>query len=327
MRITASSTIAYQPTFRNPGFSQVLSVLQEPSVLVVPDYNEFIPAMDRRRMSEVLKMSIACTLDCLEQAGIQQPDAIIVGTSMGCCIHTRNFLDKIQSADGGLISPTSFILSTHNTIAGQISLHLKNHGYNITHTQNSLSFEQAMIDAMMGIREGWNHALVGGADELEASLFNMNARLGLETIHNACGSSYFMLSSGETDKAFINVLDVGSYGLVTNRSETILDFLKVNDRSTADIDLIVYSHSSQDTVDELIRLFGQHRLVDIQVLCGTWLTNSAFAMAYAVDVLSLEKCPLVEGSIRTVLICNSLIPENLGLLLLNINNVYHEMLG
>jgi len=317
MRITASSTIAYQPTFRNSGFSQVLSVLQEPSVLVVPDYSEFIPAMDRRRMSDVLKMGIACSLDCLEQAGIQQPDAIIVGTSMGCCTHTRNFLDKIQSADGGLISPTSFILSTHNTIAGQISLHLKNHGYNNTHTQNSLSFEQAMMDAMMGIAEGWNHVLVGGADELEASLFNMNARLGLKTIHNACGSSYFIVSSDETDASFIKLLDVDSYGLAIDRPKKILDFIEVNGRSEADIDMILYSHSSEDTYNELIKLFGQHRLVDVQKICGTWLTNSAFAMHYAVDVLALEKCPLVEGEIRTVLICNSLIPENLGLMLLH----------
>ena len=162
MHITASSTISHQPTFRNKGFSLGLSELKPVSELITPDYSAFIPAMDRRRMSQVLKMAIACSIDCLEQAGLSQPDAIIVGTSMGCCVHTKNFLDKILSANEGLLSPTSFIVSTHNTIAGQISLLLKNHGYNMTHTQNSLSFEQGLIDGMLCIKNGCSNVLVGG---------------------------------------------------------------------------------------------------------------------------------------------------------------------
>ncbi|HVG42231.1 MAG TPA: beta-ketoacyl synthase chain length factor, partial [Chitinophagaceae bacterium] len=175
MYITASATISHQPTFRNNGFSSSLSELKSLSKLITPDYSLFIPAMERRRMSDVLKMSIACSMDCLEQAGLSQPDGIIVGTSMGCCVHTKNFLDKIIAANEGPLSPTSFIVSTHNTIAGQISLLLKNHGYNITHTQNSLSFEQGLIDGMLSIREGHNNILIGGADEQEDAIYNMGA--------------------------------------------------------------------------------------------------------------------------------------------------------
>src|SRR5436190_287904 len=99
MFITASSTISHQPTFRNKGFSLKLSELKPLSELITPDYSAFIPAMDRRSMSQVLKMAIACSSDCLEQAELCQPDAIIVGTSMGCCVHTKKFLDKIVSAN------------------------------------------------------------------------------------------------------------------------------------------------------------------------------------------------------------------------------------
>src|SRR5215211_5509305 len=129
MFINAASTISYQPTFGNNGFSLSWKEIDASSELIIPDYNEFIPAMDRRRMSHVQKMSIACAMDCLEQVELKQPEAIIVGTSMGCSINTKNFLDKILDAGEGPLSPTSFIVSTHNTIAGQIALLLKNHGY------------------------------------------------------------------------------------------------------------------------------------------------------------------------------------------------------
>jgi len=201
MHITASSTISHQPTFRNKGFSLELSELKPVSELITPDYSLFIPAMDRRRMSQVLKMSIACSMDCLEQAALSQPDAIIVGTSMGCCVHTKNFLDKILSANGGPLSPTKFIVSTHNTIAGQVSLLLKNHGYNMTHTQNSLSFEQGLIDGMLCINNGSRNVLVGGADEEEHAIYNMKERLEDENIHSACGASFFVLSNEKAASA------------------------------------------------------------------------------------------------------------------------------
>src|ERR671912_478259 len=165
MFIRAASTISHQPTFRNNGFSSQLLELNSSSEIIHPDYNPIIPVMARRRMSDVLKMAIACTKDCLSQIGLEQPDAIIVGTSLGSNHFTKNFLDKIISANGSIPAPTSFIVSTHNTIAGQISLMLENFNYNITHSQNSLSFEQALIDGLLSVKEGCANVLVGGADE------------------------------------------------------------------------------------------------------------------------------------------------------------------
>src|SRR4030095_12709097 len=188
MYITASSTISHQPTFRNEGFSSALSELNKPSGILHPDYSTFIPVMTRRRMSDVLKMAITCTADCIEQTGLDQPDAIIVGTSMGCNTFTKNFLDKIITADGGHVSPTSFIVSTHNTIAGQISLFLGNQQYNMTHTQNNLSFEQALMDGMLCFKDGCSNVLVGAADEMENELYNVHARLKNPGLHAACGA-------------------------------------------------------------------------------------------------------------------------------------------
>ena len=317
MRITAFSTISHQPTFRNKGFSKVLTELNPESGCITPDYSGFIPAMDRRRMSDVLKMSITCSMDCLEQAGLGQPDAIIVGTSMGCCIHTRNFLDKIFSAKGDLISPTAFIVSTHNTIAGQISLLFKNHGYNMTHTQNSLSFEQALIDGMLCMANGCSNVLVGGADELEDKIYNMKERLQDEKIHLTGGASFFILSTEKKNTMPANLVDVGSFGLIEDSPGIIKKFLHSNYVSAEEIDLVLYSNSGKMKTDELESIFGLRKIVNYQKITGTYYTNAAFAMNYGIDILSYKNHPVFGEGINNILVCNNLIPENLGLILLN----------
>jgi 3-oxoacyl-[acyl-carrier-protein] synthase II len=317
MYITASSTISHQPSFRNKGFSWQLSELKPASEPIEPDYGEFIPPMERRRMSRVIKMSIVCAIDCLQQTGLDQPDGIIVGTSMGCCVHTKNFLDKILTTKEGPLSPTSFIVSTHNTIAGQISLLLKNHGYNMTHTQNSLSFEQGLLDGMLCIRDGYNNILVGGADEEETSIYNMKARLNDENALLASGASFFMLSNSNGSAAPINLVDVGCFGLIDSSATLIKNFIKSNNLSAGEIDLVLYANTEPDKTDELNMIFGHKKIIDYKEISGTYYTNSAFAMHYGIDVLLKKAHPSFAGSINSILVCNNLIPENLGLILLD----------
>ena len=320
MYINTASTISYQPTFRNPGFSMRLQNLASTSALITPDYNEFIPAMDRRRMSHVQKMAIACSIDCLQQAGITQPDGIIVGTSMGCCVNTKSFLDKILSANEGPLSPTSFIVSTHNTIAGQIALLLKNHGYNMTHTQNSLSFEQSLIDGMLGINNGFKNVLIGGADEQEDSIYNMKARLCNEEIHLTCGTSFFTLSDTKNNQNTVNLIDVESFGLIDDISFGIRNFLDSNKISAEEIGLVLFAVSQPEKMDVLNSIFGPEKIFDYQKVTGTYYTNSAFATHIAIDILLNQEHPYSGDQVKNILVCNNLIPENLGLILLNYKN-------
>ena len=320
MFINAASTISYQPSFRNAGFSSVVKNLDSKGELIIPDYNEFIPAMDRRRMSHVQKMSIVCAMDCIEQAELKQPEAIIVGTSMGCSINTKNFLDKIIEADGGPLSPTSFIVSTHNTIAGQIALLLKNHSYNMTYTQNSLSFEHSLMDAMLCIDNGLDNVLVGGADEEEDTIYNMRERLKNNEILLTSGASFFILSNKKNEKHAAHLMNVGSFGLIENAGEITKNFLAANNSSTAEIDLVLYAISKEDNLNELKLLFDHRKLFDYQKIKGTYYTNSAFAMHYAIDILYSKLNTFFSGEIKNILVYNNLIPENLGLILLNTGN-------
>lgn len=313
MYLTAASTISHQPTFQNSGFSSGLSALTEYSEVLHPDYNVFIPANYRRRMSEVIKMAVACTLDCLAQTKLEQPDAIIVGTSMGCNHFTKNFLDKILNAGSGLISPTSFMLSTHNTIAGQISLLLGNHRYNMTHTQNSLSFEQALLDALLAEGEGKKNILIGGADESENDLYDMRTKLGIPQARLTCGASFFILSGEKPKSKTVQLMGVESIGLVDDLSEPIAAFLANYNLKAADIDLLLVA--GQRAMHFWTSLWPGTDLCDYTNLAGTYLTNSAFALHYGMDFLLHSR----STGERWVLIANNLIPENLGLTLLTLD--------
>jgi hypothetical protein len=316
MFINAASTISYQPTFRNKRFSSALTGLHSSSQLISPDYSDFIPSMERRRMSQVQKMSIACAMDCLQQAGLEQPQAIIVGTSMGCSVNTKNFLDKILSAGQGPLSPTSFIVSTHNTVAGQIALLLKNHGYNMTYTQISLSFEQSLIDAMMLTNGGLANVLVGGADEEEDSIYNMRARLKNNDLLLTSGASFFIVSGEKKNESSVQLADVESFGLIEDASEITKSFLHANHILPDEIDLILFAYSEENSLTELKAVFGSENLFDYQKITGTYYTSSAFAMHYAIDILSVKEHTVFGNKVRNILVYNNLIPENLGLILL-----------
>lgn len=324
MFVLSASTISYQPSFRNKGFSAEISPLDPESELQHPDYSALIPPMYRRRMTDVLKMSIACTIDALQQADLEQPDSIIVGTSMGCSLFSQRFLDKIYASEGRRISPTAFILSTHNSIAGQISLLLGNHGYNMTHTQNNLSFEQALMDAMLMGEEGNRHVLVGGADERNLDLYNLRTRLGLDTVHETGGASFFVLGEKASQTApRIKLLEVESFAFVQDTSQQVQSFLHNRDQKPEEIDLVLFGSCFPEQ-QQLSSIFEPRQLVDYQNFCGSYLSNSSFAMAYAVDILQQGSFPFLDRPVKRILICNQLIPENLGLILLERQSDDHE---
>ena len=162
--IHAIQSMNNSDVFKQEDIHQKLVEVSENPTLVTPDFKTYIAPTALRRLSPILRMGI--TLAKEVQAAVDQPfDAISVGTGLGCLTDTEKFLNVIYTVEGDVLSPTAFIQSTHNTIAGQISLDLGNHSYNMTHTQNNLSFEMALIDGMLCCEEGSKNVLVGAADE------------------------------------------------------------------------------------------------------------------------------------------------------------------
>ena len=316
MYINAASTISHQPTFQNAGFSRLLEPLENSSELISPNYKEYIDAALLRRMSKILRMSVAAAKDCLYQAEIEQPGAIIVGTGLGCLQDTERFLNNFLTIEG-LLPPTSFIQSTHNTIAGQISLSIGNHGYNMTHTQNTLSFEHALIDTELLLTEGNDQIIAGAADEYIPFLDEVAANLQPQTQHNlTSGASFFVISKVKSEKSLAVLKAVEAVGLVQDVDLAIDSFLSDNFLNVTEIDLILYADLNVGSKNSIAnKYFNEHyhansKLINYTKLSGLYPTNSAFAMHYAID--KIQHHP----ELKRVLILNGLNKINLGLILI-----------
>jgi 3-oxoacyl-[acyl-carrier-protein] synthase II len=166
--IRAASAISPQKTFGNVLLLAEMVTYDQPRLKAIdPDYRQFIEPKQIRRMSRVIKMGVAAALDCLENAGVAQPDAIITGTAYGCVEDTNVFLTRIIEQEEEMLPPTAFIQSTHNTVAAQIALTIKCHAYNNTFVHKSFSFESGLLDAyMLFLEQEASTILLGGIDEI-----------------------------------------------------------------------------------------------------------------------------------------------------------------
>ena len=299
--IKSTSSVSHQPSFQNKGFSGFISPLTDVSELIQPNYKEYIDAGLLRRMSKILRMSVACAIDSLKMAGVGQPDAIVVGTGLGCLLDTEKFLNNVLTLEG-MLPPTSFIQSTHNTIAGQISLSLGNHGYNMTHTQNTLSFEHALLDAMLLLKEGSQNILVGAADEHIPFLDEVAENLGLSKTPLTSGTSFFTLSN-EPENALAEIVDVDAIGFVENGDEAISEFLVKNGYGISDITRVFAAGGFREMHwQQGVEIF------DYLKYSGLYATASAFGLH-----LALDKTLPVKS---LTLVCNQINQSNLGLILL-----------
>ena len=131
------------------------------------DVKKYVTPGEARRMCRILKRAVYTSFEALRQSGIECPDAIITGTSMGCMENSEKFLTDICRNGEQLLKPTLFMQSTHNTIASMTGILLKCHGYNMTYSQGGVSFTSALLDAWLQIRAGEiSNALVGCHDGL-----------------------------------------------------------------------------------------------------------------------------------------------------------------
>ncbi len=139
--------------------------------IIKPNYKEYINPKILRRMSKIIRMSIVSSQIAMADAGVEVPDATITATGMGPQADTEKFLGSILDNHESLLIPTAFIQSTHNTMGAQIALLAGNHNYNLTYAQKSMSFENALLDALMLIQEGdARNVLLGGIDRVWPSI-------------------------------------------------------------------------------------------------------------------------------------------------------------
>ena len=104
-------------------------------------------------MTSQTRLALAAALKILDNNPCQ-PDAIICATQYGCMQNSVLFLNDMLRTHEMELKPTPFIQSTHNTIASMVAIKLHNHGYNITYSHGTTSWQDALQDVSMQMQLG-----------------------------------------------------------------------------------------------------------------------------------------------------------------------------
>jgi 3-oxoacyl-(acyl-carrier-protein) synthase len=315
--IRSAACISAQNTLGTTGFLTDVAEYQSNRLSAIePDYRNYADPKLIRRMSHIIKMGVAAAKECLQAAGTAMPDAIITGTALGVLEDTITFLTRIVELQEEMLPPTSFIQSTHNTVAAQIALMLQCHGYNNTFVHKGISFESAVQDALMLLNEGEaRQVLVGGIDEMTDASFTVLNRLGLyrrQSVSNLAlfkepakgtiggeGAAFFILDSmadGNTMAELSGLKTIFSKESDFNIADTITRFLSEHALSVTDIDLFLTGKNGDTRNDEPYQqlkagMFHDTALANYKHLSGEYATASAFALWVAANIVSRQTVP------------------------------------
>ncbi len=338
IRIRGIGIISAQATFDKDNFLNEIVHHEGNRLNVVdPPYKEILNPRLMRRMTKIIKMGVTAAKICLNETDIEKPDAIITGTAMGCVKDTETFLLAYGSEESTLLTPTAFIRSTHNTVGAQIGLLLKCNHYNFTYVHRGFSFESALLDAVLKLKEGeGRHMLVGAVDEMTDTSYQIKSHLGklkngLEKstdiftqngkgVSAGEGAAYFLLSSTshENDYAELSGLFM-IYKPKDQQSiqEGLQHVLFSKNMKLEDLDAVVIGKNGDETEDKIYDQFVEHLPQDIPILgykhlSGEYETSSAFALWMASRCIKEQRIPdaavlekkQIPSQLRHILIYN-----------------------
>lgn len=325
--IRGAGVISIQNSFGKREIEEPIAY-NEPFVSCIePDYKEFFTPIALRRMSRIIKRSISTALIAVQESGIENPDAIISGTGLGCIGDTEKFLFSMIENSEQFLQPTHFIQSTHNTISSQIALHIKCHAYNNTYSHRGISFEMALMDALALFRLGNIHsALVGGFDEMTPNYFQQLKKVSFwkDIVHNSLeifkdktlgsysgeGSVSLMLSDQPGESYWAEIEDISTLYRPSSKEDIyrfITDFLHKNKLQPSDIDILMTGLSGDIDTDHYYydvseNVFRDKTHACYKNLCGEYFTAAAFGLWSAASILK-------GGNIHQKQIVNGIIPE------------------
>ena len=347
MYIRATGNISPQKTFGHPPFlTEPVEFSGNRLACIEPDYKDIIDVKLIRRMSRIIRMGVAAATECLREAGVTKPDAIVTGTAYGCLDDTGSFITKMVEFNEELLTPTAFIQSTHNTIGAQIGLMLQCNNYNNAFVHRGFSFESALMDAMMLLKEkAAGNVLVGAVDEITNISHTILIRMGLYKQGNVSnlelfktrskgtiageGASFFLLANepSATDYAKLDGLTtIYKPGSIKEIEQQILSFLQSHSVSLNDIDLIITGRNGDIGSDKIFdqlqeSIFEKKDSVDYKNLCGDYPTATGFALWLAANIIRTGEIPpvlnymgLAKNKLKRILIYN------------HYQNIHHSLL-
>ncbi len=346
--INGLASISPQKTYDNSVFLEEITDYFHTVIFAQdPEYKKYIPPAAARRMAKGIKMGVVASKIAVEEAGFPVVDAIITGTGMGCMIDSEKFVSAIIDNNEQYLTPTSFIQSTHNTVAGQIALAMECKAYNFTYVHSAISFESALLDASLQLENGEAaNILVGGVEELgdhttkvhkviehvKSRPTNISDLLDSKTkgaIFSE-GANLFVLSNEKKQQCYAELAGIKTFNtLPAEKVEpAIRDFLGENGTKMEEVDLVVmgnngdvefdgfYDRLSNDLPKNTPTVYYKH-------LVGENNTVSAFGVWLASKILKHQKVPEIVklkpfniSQINTILCYNQYRGLNHSLILL-----------
>lgn len=346
--ISGSSCLSPQDTFSTDQLPEHIfpSEGNRFKCLEPASYAAYIPPVKARRMSRIIKMGLASAIQCLQNTGIAQPDAILTGTALGCLEDTEKFLMAMIQDDEQYLTPTHFIQSTQNSVAAQIAMHLQCRHHNFTFVHKGFSFESAVIDGIMLLRDGEaKNVLIGGLDEMTDRNYQLYHQLGLirqepiqavelitqkgsGTIAGE-GSTFFTLTTKRPGERVIELVDIQThFGHLQGEelSKLIVSFLQRNKLLVSDLSMTMLGLNGDQSHDLPYHQLIERKLIQCPMtwykhLCGEYQTSSAFA-------LWLGSKLLLENNIPEFIRLNSVAAPELKRMLIvtNYDNNYSFLL-
>lgn len=299
---------------------------------IEPNYTAYIPPMQLRRMSKAVRIGIGASKMCMASAGIEKPDAISVGTAMGCLTDTEVFLNKMITQDEQMLTPTAFIQSTHNTVSGQIALLAGCYGHNLTFVQRGHSFEHAVINTQLYLADNpGQQILVGGIDELTDGSLEALKIGGINRKESSTpadvlngntqgavageGAAFFIMTDDKPATPALCIKDIYTFTAkdTATAAHKLTAYIK---KQSLNIDAVVLGQSGDEKSNAFYQslysgVFADTSQYVFKHLCGEYATASAFALGMLANAVAKHEslpssCALKNeaGALKKVLLIN-----------------------
>jgi hypothetical protein len=309
--IHQSCCISPQQTFQQTDLETLKEPVEKKLMALEPGY-EGIPPGILRRMGKAIRMGVGAGMPIIKSAG--PLNGIIIGTANGGMEDCIKFLNQIVQYDEGVLAPGNFVQSTTNAIAAQLGLLSGNRSYNITHVHLGHSFENALMDASMQLKENpEGNYLVGGVDEISTFHYNIEKLAGAFKEEDISNKQLYSVDSpgsiaGEAGAMFLvnnkkedAVAKLQATYILHSSDEDIVkdrlqQFIAAHLQPGKTIDLFL---SGEDGDNRIIHFYKAcENLMDKEVtiarfkhLCGDFPTASAFGSWLACELFRSQTLP------------------------------------
>lgn len=330
MYIKDLACISPQKTFSGEFFGKEPLVYIGPAIKAVEPGYEDIPRGQLRRMGKSNRMATGAGMPLLQK---HKTDGIIIGTTDGGMEDCHRFLNQIIQYEEGTLTPTGFVQGSPSSPAGGLALMSSNSGYNNTHSNKGLSFENCVVDAQLLFDEGRaNSLLIGCVEEISQAplkIAQLAGHIKTEEVSTdklfesqttgavkGEGAVMFVVENSAND-AISELVDVD---MITCPSEADLlekaeRFLERNGIEKDQIDALMLGYAGDVERDKWYdhfseSIFPNHGVITYKNLFGENAAASSFATWFAANLVNGETVPQmaikkpIPSELKTILIYN-----------------------